>query len=83
MFQHDVVDYWIITIDQATQLFDRYHKDLCPPYPAVIFPNDILATEERNRKTVLFLAVIAAAAGTLPDKVKIKLNDELVQLYAY
>ena len=34
-------------------------------------------------KPVLFLAVITAAAGTLPDNVKIKLNEELVQLYAY
>ena len=81
--QIDVVDRGIIIIDQATQLFNRYHKDLCLHYPAVVFPNDVLATEVRHRKPVLFLAVITAAAGTLPDNVKIKLNEELVQLYAY
>ena len=81
--QIDVVDRGIINIDQATQLFNRYHRDLCPHYPAVVFPNDVLAAEVRHRKPVLFLAVIIAAAGTLPDNVKIKLNEELVQLYAY
>ena len=63
--QIDVVDRGILTIDQAIPLFNRYHKDLCLHYPAVVFPNDVLATEVRHRKPVLFLAVITAAAGTI------------------
>lgn len=66
----------------AVQLFDRYVSELAPQRPLVTFPSGTSATYLRTSRPTLFLAVLAASAGTLDEKLSPKLNTMLLQVYA-
>ena len=78
----DVVDRGILSMSKATELFKRYLKELVPQFPAVVFPSGCTAGELRKTEPVLFLAVLAASAGTSDPALNLKLNQEIQQVYA-
>ncbi|KAL9631132.1 MAG: hypothetical protein Q9164_006053, partial [Protoblastenia rupestris] len=78
----DVIERGLLTMKEAAVLFDRYVNDLSPNYPAIIMSLDASAAEVRLKRPILFLAVIAAAAGTIDPALNLKLNQELLQVYA-
>lgn len=78
----DVVDTGLISLHTATSLFDRYNHEMVQHYPAVIFAAGTTANEVRRSKPVLFLAVIAAAAGTADPELNRILNEEILKVYA-
>lgn len=78
----DVVDRGILTMYQATQLFQIYNVQLVHHYPAVILPQSLTAEELRRTKPTLFLAVIAAAAGKVDPHLYSILNSEVLSEYA-
>lgn len=78
----DVVDRGLLSLETAAQLFDRYVNELVQYHPTVVFPEGCTADEIRRTKPALFLAVIAAAAGTSDPDLNRSLNKEISQLYA-
>ncbi len=69
-------------MEYANRLFDRYVTDLAVQRPLVVFPPSVSAGDIRSRKPVLFLAVLAAAAGTLDDNLSTKLSGMVDSLVA-
>ena len=67
-------------MDMADKLYSRYITQLMPRAPAV--PLTCTATELRNEKPALFLAVLAAGAGASDPMLNLKLNQEIQHLYA-
>lgn len=49
----DVVERGIITMQEATDLFDRYVNVLVPNYPAVVFPPNVTASQVRKDRPIL------------------------------
>ncbi|KAL1842097.1 hypothetical protein VTJ49DRAFT_6079 [Mycothermus thermophilus] len=77
----DVIDRGLLTMDLATELFQRYKNHMCPHLPAVIFPPSMTAAELRTTKPTLFLAIMAAACFSNPS-VQRTLTHELMQVLA-
>lgn len=78
----DVVDSGMISMATARQLFESYRKHLIPHYPVVPIPESTTADELRQVKPTLFLAIIAAAAGTENPELSAMLDREVLHTYA-
>ncbi|TVY44845.1 Transcriptional regulator [Lachnellula occidentalis] len=79
----DVIDRGVLSMEVAIQLFRTYMSDLYPQYPAVPFPQDTPPEEVRRTQPILFLAVIAAAAGKTDPHLYSTLNSEVLSAYAH
>lgn len=78
----DVVDSGMISMATARQLFESYRKYLFPHYPVVPISESTSADELRQLKPTLFLAIIAAAAGTENPELSAMLDQEVLHTYA-
>ena len=78
----DVVDRGLISMATARQLYESYRKDLFPHYPMVYIPDSVTADEMRETKPMLFLAILAAAAGKESPEVSAMLDKEVLHAYA-
>ena len=78
----DVVDRGLISMATARQLFESYRNDLFPHYPMVYVPDSVSADDMRERKPMLFLAILAAAAGKQSPEVSAMLDKEVLHAYA-
>lgn len=78
----DVVESGMISMATARQLFTSYRKHLFPHYPVVPIPDSTSADELRQVKPTLFLAIIAAAAGTENPELSAMLDREVLHTYA-
>jgi hypothetical protein len=58
----------IVAPDIAERVFHRYVNDICPHFPAVPFPPGTTAREIREKKPLLFLAVLAASSHGSVDQ---------------
>lgn len=76
----DVIDQGILNMEMAEKLYERYLHKLLPQCPVV--PLNCTATELRKEKPVLFLAAIAAAAGSSDPALNLRLNQEAQRTYA-
>lgn len=79
---HDPIDAGIVSMQLATQLVGRYVSDLAPQRPLVVFPSGTSAADIRASQPILFLAVLAAAAGTMDETLGAELNAMLLRIYA-
>ena len=79
----DVVDRGVLSMEEATHLYDIYNTHLVPHYPVVLFDPALTAQELRNSKPTLFLAVVAAAAGKVDPQRYSVLNSEVLSDYAH
>ncbi|KAL9946615.1 hypothetical protein ACHAQF_006326 [Verticillium nonalfalfae] len=77
----DIVDRGIISSQKADALLSRYNTQLVPHMPAVIFPLDLTATELRETRPTLFLAVATAASTDTPELQRL-LSRELTRVFA-
>jgi hypothetical protein len=81
--QHmDVIDRGILSMEKATELFDRFLNNMVQHHPTIFFPPGTSATHLRTHKPTLFLAILSAAAGTSGPQVYRTLNTEILQAYA-
>lgn len=78
----DVVDRGLISMATARQLFDSYRRDLFPHYPVVYVPESVTADSMRTSKPMLFLAILAAAAGKQSPEMSAMLDKEVLHAYA-
>ncbi|KAI3323495.1 hypothetical protein HD806DRAFT_535321 [Xylariaceae sp. AK1471] len=78
---YDVVDRGIITMDDASVLFERYTDRMAPHLPAVVFPYGTTAADIRKTTPILFLAVMSVASSETPN-VQRPLVKELMQIFA-
>lgn len=79
---YDPVEAGLVSMDEARRLFHRYVSDLVPQRPLVVFPSDTTAESLRLKNPVLFLAVMAASASTLPPTLGAVLSDLVRRAYA-
>ena len=78
----DIIDRGELTAEVAAQIFDFYVTDMAPHLPAVVFTPGTNASSVRKEKPILFLAILAVAAGpTYPD-VQASLTKEVMSVYA-
>ncbi|KAL7904356.1 hypothetical protein GGI35DRAFT_200158 [Trichoderma velutinum] len=77
----DIVDRGLITMEQATGLFNKYKEHMVRHLPAVVFPHSATVMELRKTKPTLFLAIMAAATGENHSLQRV-LQKELMQLFA-
>lgn len=75
----DVVQRGLLTMDVANSLYRDYVTILAPRYPLVVLPTSYSAAQCREEKPLLFLAIIAAAAGRSNPYLYSTLNAEVMQ----
>jgi hypothetical protein len=79
----DVIDLGILSIQQATKLFHRFVTELVPQYPPIaVFRPDTPPDLIRKEKPILFLAILAAAAGPSDGDTYSVLNTRILEVYA-
>lgn len=79
---YDPVGAGIVSMQEATQLFQRYISELAPQRPLVVFPQGTSAETVRTKSPVVFLAVLAASASTLHGDLGTRLSDIVHRAYA-
>ena len=78
----DVVDRGFLTMDQATEIFNCYLREMVPMYPAVVFPSNTTAAEIRKTRPTVFLAILAVASGKMGPSLHETLNREIIKQLA-
>lgn len=78
----DVVDRGLVSMTTARQLVELYKTDLFPHFYMVVLHPSQTADELRRFKPILFLAVLAAASGTIDPQLSKILDQEILQTYA-
>ena len=80
--QPDVVDRGVLTMEAAEELFETFKSKCITKFPALNIPETYTVTTLRQNHRVLFLAVMAAAAGMADPELYSNLNAEAIQEYA-
>ncbi|MCJ1283812.1 hypothetical protein MMC26_003143 [Xylographa opegraphella] len=80
--QLDVVSRGLLSMIEASFLFDIYVDQMSSLSPDVILPEDATVDNVRLEKPVLFLAVITAASSTVDGILNTRLTTELRQVFA-
>lgn len=78
----DVIDRGLLSMDLASEIFNRYVNDMAPNFPAVVFSPGTTAVQVRATKPVLFLSILAAASGTHHTELYRALNKEVIKILA-
>ncbi|WPH05071.1 Hypothetical protein R9X50_00797000 [Acrodontium crateriforme] len=78
----DIVDKNILSIEIARELVELFKKELYPVYPIIYLPKNWTADDLRRNKPVLFLAIVAAAAGKNHPDIATRLDQEILEEYA-
>lgn len=77
----DLIDRGIITMERASELWDRYNTLMVPHLPGVVFPESMTIAELRKTKPILFLAIMASASSETPNVQRV-IVKELMQIFA-
>ncbi|MCJ1431938.1 hypothetical protein MMC27_001294 [Xylographa pallens] len=80
--QLDVVSRGLLSMIEASFLFDIYVNEMSPHFPDVVLPTGSIVDGVRREAPVLFLAVITAASSTVDGKLNTRLTTELRQVLA-
>lgn len=78
----DPVKQGLLSIETARCLVQQYKSDMYPNYPIVYLAPDCTADTLRQAKPMLFLAILAAAAGKEHHDLAIKLDRMALEEYA-
>lgn len=78
----DPVNRGHLSLETARHLVEQYKSDMYPYYPIVHIPPDCTADDLRRTKPILFLAILAAAAGKEHHDLAIKLDRLVLEEYA-
>lgn len=77
----DVVDRGLVPLELAARLFSRYKAHMVRHLPGIVFPPSTTVATLRATRPVLFLAVLAAAAGE-DHALQRVLQKELMRIFA-
>ena len=78
----DVVGRGLLSMKEATNLYQRYTDEAVQHCSIVIAPKGLTAMEVRRSRPMLFLAIIAAMAATHDPSLGFRLNQEITKVYA-
>lgn len=80
----DVIDRGLLSLQDATELFNRFNEEMAEHFPIIVFPQGTIANSVRVLKPTLFRAILAAAAGPsgFGPQLSKTLNSEILQIYA-
>lgn len=78
----DVIDCGLLSMQNATELFNRFNEEMAEHVPIIVFPQGTTANSVRALKPTLFRAILAAAAGPSDPQLSKTLNSEILQIYA-
>ena len=78
----DVIEGGIVDTKTAYRCFDRYVAEMSEQLPIVVFPQGSKPEDVRKSRPMLFLAVIAVAAGTIRPDLQTKLISHATRLLA-
>ena len=78
----DPINYGLLDTHTAKKCFDRYMSEMCYHLPIVVFPANTRWEEVRKTKPILFLAVLAAASGTIRPHIQTRLISEVTRILA-
>jgi hypothetical protein len=81
-YSPDVIDRGILSLGGAFTAFHHFVSKIVSQFPIVVFPAGTTAAQVRTQTTILFLAAVSAASGTLPIAIQRTLNQELMKLFA-
>ncbi|KAI5456921.1 hypothetical protein BGZ63DRAFT_428361 [Mariannaea sp. PMI_226] len=79
---YDPISLGLLTVEEASGLFQHYIDNLVPKRPFVVFAPGTNAEQVRKNQPTLFLAVLAAAAGTRNEALGMRLNEMIFSVYA-
>ncbi|MCJ1405253.1 hypothetical protein MMC11_008480 [Xylographa trunciseda] len=80
--QADVVSRGLLSMTEASFLFDVYVSELSPYYPDIVLPRGQTLRDIRMKKPVLFLAIITAASSAVDAQLNAQLTTELRHVFA-
>ncbi|KAI9753349.1 MAG: hypothetical protein M4579_005207 [Chaenotheca gracillima] len=78
----DIVDRGLASMDMARQLVEQYKIEMYPHHPIVYISPTCTADQLRRTKPMLFLAILAGAAGKDYPEIAIKLDQAVLEEYA-
>lgn len=78
----DVIERDLIGLELAQEYFDHYVNNMIPHSPIVAFRPEETAESVRSSKPILFLTILAAAAGQKDHATYLTLHEELLQVFA-
>lgn len=75
----DVIDKGLLTMEAALKIFDRFDREMNILSPVVGFPPNMSLSSLRQRRPMLFLAVMCAACGIVMPHLQDDLLSELAR----
>ncbi|RAK90942.1 C6 transcription factor [Aspergillus costaricaensis CBS 115574] len=78
----DLIDRGVVSETLAQEAFTKYVDRMATLIPMVVFPPGTTMDEVRQKKPVLFHAIIAAAIGTIQPHLQLSLLDEFYKVVA-
>lgn len=78
----DPISRGTMSVETASQLVEQYKAEMYPHYPLVYIPPACTAEILRRTRPILFLAVLAGAAGKEYPEIAAKLDQVVLEEYA-
>ncbi|PWY77063.1 hypothetical protein BO70DRAFT_430579 [Aspergillus heteromorphus CBS 117.55] len=78
----DVIDRGLVSASLAAEAFTRYTEHMATLIPLVVFPPGTTMNDVRQKKPVLFHAIIACAIGTIQPELQIPLLNDFYKIIA-
>ncbi|THC90614.1 hypothetical protein EYZ11_009929 [Aspergillus tanneri] len=78
----DVIDRGLVSVEVATEAFNRYTSEMADKIPMVIFPTGTTMQDVRRRKPLVLHAIVAAAVGPIQPDLHIPLVNDFYKVIA-
>ncbi|RAH77707.1 hypothetical protein BO86DRAFT_450814 [Aspergillus japonicus CBS 114.51] len=78
----DIIDRGLVSADIAAEAFARFNEEMALLIPMVVFPHGTKMEDVRQKKPVLFHAIIAVAVGTIQPQAQIPLVNDFYKVIA-
>lgn len=78
----DMIDKGFVSVEAATEAFERYVNDMAPHLPIVVFPPGTQMNEIRRSKPVLFNAIVAVSIGPIQPDIQLVLIEDFYKVIA-
>ncbi|PYH94149.1 hypothetical protein BO71DRAFT_419542 [Aspergillus ellipticus CBS 707.79] len=78
----DIIDRGLVSASLAAEAFTRYTEHMATLIPMVVFPPGTTMHDVRQKKPVLFHAIIASAIGTIQPQLQIPLLNDFYKVIA-
>ncbi|PLB51543.1 hypothetical protein P170DRAFT_353064 [Aspergillus steynii IBT 23096] len=78
----DVIDRGLVSVEVASDAFNRYVDRMANNIPMVVFPSGTTMTEVRRSKPILLHAIVAAAIGAIQPDLHLPLVNDFYKVIA-